>query len=129
MTSVGETLRRERLQRNLDLDQISRELKISRRLARRHRRPTSYEQLPGGVFAKAFVRQYAALLGLDGEELAAQVQQALSSRRRIESRRTARPKPAVTPIEVPRVEEWKSVGDQALPARPARCRPRSWWWW
>jgi len=31
MMTVGETLRRERLKRNLDLDQVSRELKISPR--------------------------------------------------------------------------------------------------
>ena len=36
-----------------------------------------YDQLPGGVFARAFVRQYAALLGLDGDDLAAQVQRSI----------------------------------------------------
>jgi len=66
MTSVGDTLRRERLQRKLDLDQISRELKISRRLLDAIE-TDQYDLLPGSMFAKAFVRQYAGLLGLDGE--------------------------------------------------------------
>lgn len=108
MTSVGETLRRERLQRKLDLDQVTHELKISRRMLDAIE-ADHYEQLPGSIFAKAFVRQYAALLGLDGDALAAQVQRSIEPTS-IESPERARP--AVTPIEVPRVEEWNSVGDK-----------------
>jgi len=66
MPSVGDTLRRERLQRKLDLDQISRELKISRRLLDAIE-TDQYDLLPGSMFAKAFVRQYAGLLGLKGD--------------------------------------------------------------
>jgi cytoskeleton protein RodZ len=110
MTSVGETLRRERLQRKLDLDQVTHELKISRRMLDAIE-ADKYDQLPGSIFAKAFVRQYAALLGLDGDALAAQVQRSIEPLS-IES--AERAKPAVTPIEVPRVEEWKSVGDKGF---------------
>jgi len=110
MTSAGDTLRRERLQRKLDLDQISAELKISRRMLESIE-SDQYDRLPGRVFAKAFVRQYAALLGLDGEELAGQVQRAMepSSAPFDEPRR-----PNVAPIDVPPVEEWTSVGDRKL---------------
>src|SRR6185369_17920040 len=76
MTPVGETLRRERLKRNLDLEEISRELKISARFLKAIE-DDQYDKLPGGVFAKSFVRQYARLLGLDEEELAAEVQRAI----------------------------------------------------
>src|SRR5215469_16463541 len=76
MMTVGETLRRERLKRNLDLDQVSRELKISPRFLEAIENE-DFEKLPGGVFAKAFVRQYGRLLGLNDEELAAQLQQTL----------------------------------------------------
>jgi cytoskeleton protein RodZ len=51
MTSVGETLRRERLKRNLDLDHITHELKISRRLLNAIE-SDQYDRLPGGVFPK-----------------------------------------------------------------------------
>jgi cytoskeleton protein RodZ len=109
MTSVGDTLRRERLQRKLDLDQISHELKISRRMLDAIE-ADQYERLPGGVFAKAFVRQYAGMLGLDAEELANQVQRAMAPPSSLDAE--DRTKPAVTPIEVPRVEEWTSLGDR-----------------
>ena len=68
MISVGETLRRERVRRNLDLDQISRELKISAKFLEAIE-DEQYERLPARVFAKSFVRQYASLLGLDEDEL------------------------------------------------------------
>jgi cytoskeleton protein RodZ len=110
MSSVGETLRRERLQRKLDLDQVTHELKISRRMLDAIE-ADHYDQLPGSIFARAFVRQYAALLGLDGEALAAQVQRSIQPSA-IES--PERNRPTVTPIEVPRVEEWKSVGDKGF---------------
>src|SRR5438445_11620355 len=76
MISVGETLRRERLKRNLELDQISQELKISSRFLESIE-DERFDRLPGGVFAKSFVRQYARHLGLDEEELAAEVQRIL----------------------------------------------------
>jgi len=111
MTSVGDTLRRERLQRKLDLDQISHELKISRRMLDAIE-ADQYERLPGGVFAKAFVRQYAGMLGLDAEELAAQVQRAMAPPSSFDSEERA--KPALNSIEVPRVrvEEWTSLSDK-----------------
>jgi cytoskeleton protein RodZ len=107
MTAIGETLRRERLRRNLDLDEISRELKISHKFLEAIE-GDRFEELPGGVFAKSFVRQYARLLALDEEELAGEVQ------------RTFAPSPATSPfsesstpaeIRVPRVEEWRNVAN------------------
>src|SRR5438552_7132090 len=76
MTSVGATLRSERLRRNLSLDQISRELKIAGRFLEAIE-TEHFERLPGGLFAKSFVRQYARLLDLDDQDLADQVQRAL----------------------------------------------------
>ena len=77
MTSIGETLRREREKRNLQLDQVSRELKISTRFLEAIEQE-QFDRLPGGVFAKSFARQYARLLGLDEEEAAAEVQRTLA---------------------------------------------------
>jgi len=109
MTSAGEILRRERLKRNIDLAQVSRELKISGRLLEAIE-SDQYDRLPGGVFAKAFVRQYARLLGLDEEDLATQVQHAIEP---AAPHAAEKPSPVpVTPIVVPKVKAWGAVGDR-----------------
>src|SRR5437016_5815581 len=111
MITVGETLRRERVKRKLNLDQISRELKISPRFLEAIE-DEEFDKLPGGVFAKAFVRQYGRLLGLNDDELAAQLQQVLEPSP-VEF--AEQPNPARTglaPIQVPRMEEWQTVGDR-----------------
>jgi cytoskeleton protein RodZ len=120
MSSIGETLRRERLRRNLDLEQISRELKISHRFLEAIE-DERFDRLPAGVFAKSFVRQYATLLGFDGDELAAEVQQALEPPAPVEA--TSPGVPPIADIHVPRVEQWEAVSDRrsrdwssALPA-------------
>jgi len=109
MTSVGETLRRERVKRNLDLDEISRELKISSRFLQAIE-SDQYDKLPGGVFAKSFVRQYARLLGLDEAAIAGQVQQVLAPEI---PQFAEKSKPGGQPlIQVPKVDEWETVGDR-----------------
>jgi cytoskeleton protein RodZ len=77
MSSIGEALRRERQKRNLPLDQVSRELKISTRFLEAIEQE-NFDRLPGGVFAKSFVRQYARMLDLDEDEAAAEVQRTLA---------------------------------------------------
>jgi cytoskeleton protein RodZ len=116
MTSVGETLRCERLRRGFELEQISRELKISSRFLEAIE-ADDFKKLPGGVFAKSFVRQYARLLSLDEEELAGEVQ------RRVEPEPVAVPvkepqRVAAPEIHLPRVEEWRGGGERRsfLPA-------------
>jgi cytoskeleton protein RodZ len=79
MSPIGDTLRRERLRRNLELSQIAQELKISSRFLQAIEEER-FDQLPATVFAKNFVRQYALLLELDGEELALQAQRILEAR-------------------------------------------------
>src|SRR6266852_603390 len=72
MTSIGETLRRERLRRGLSLEQISAETKISAHLLEALE-ANQFDRLPGGVFAKNFVRQYARQLELDEDELVSEL--------------------------------------------------------
>jgi cytoskeletal protein RodZ len=79
MPPIGDTLRRERLRRNLELPQIAQELKISTRFLKAIEEE-KFDQLPATVFAKNFVRQYATLLELDGEDLALQAQRLLETR-------------------------------------------------
>jgi cytoskeleton protein RodZ len=108
MMSIGETLRQERVRRNLDLDRISKDLKISPRMLTAIE-ADRFDQLPGGVFTKSFVRQYARHLELDEDEIGRELQQVLEP-----------PTPAAPssshsapaePIHVPRVKRWDSVGD------------------
>ncbi len=78
MPPIGDTLRRERLRRNLELSQIAEELKISSRFLQAIEEE-KFDKLPATVFAKNFVRQYAQYLELDGEELALQAQRQLEA--------------------------------------------------
>jgi cytoskeleton protein RodZ len=108
MTSIGEILRRERLKRNLELGQIAQELKISARFLEAIE-AGQLDKLPGGVFTKSFVTQYARLLGLDAEEIAGELQRTLEPPLEIPAP-FENPKPADSAIRVPRVEEWEPIG-------------------
>jgi cytoskeleton protein RodZ len=74
MTSIGDTLRRERLRRGLDLDKVAAETKIGRHQLEAIE-ANQFDRLPGGVFARSFIRQYARILELDDEEIIAEFKQ------------------------------------------------------
>jgi cytoskeletal protein RodZ len=65
--AFGEKLRKQREQRGIALDAISNTTKISPRMLRALEEE-HFDQLPGGVFNKGFVRAYARQVGLDEEE-------------------------------------------------------------
>jgi cytoskeletal protein RodZ len=65
--TFGEKLRKQREQRGLSLDAISTITKIGPRMLRAIEEE-HFEQLPGGVFNKGFVRAYARLVGLNEDE-------------------------------------------------------------
>lgn len=121
MTALGDTLRRERLRRNLDYEAISRELKISPRILQAIEEE-QFDKLPGGVFAKGFVRQYARVLGLDEEAAVAAAQRLMEpggaptfgavtpEQAAAEADRKLVLKAA--PIEVPRMDGWEHIGDR-----------------
>jgi cytoskeleton protein RodZ len=109
MTAIGETLRRERVRRNLELQQISRELKISARFLDALERE-AFDELPGAIFVKSFVRQYARLLGLDEDELAAEAQRIMEPVVEEPPART-HSMAAVENVRVPPMRAWRSVGD------------------
>jgi cytoskeleton protein RodZ len=114
MSSIGETLRRERQKRNLELDQISRDLKISSRFLQAIEED-HFDQLPAGVFAKSFVRQYARLLGLDAEELVAEMQRTLNPEPPPGMPLAEPPRESlgtVPELNIGRGEEWERVGDR-----------------
>jgi cytoskeleton protein RodZ len=73
--SFGERLRREREMRGIGLDEIAGATKISTRNLRALE-DEKFEQLPGGIFNKGFVRAYARFLGIDEEDIVAEYEAA-----------------------------------------------------
>ena len=70
MGAFGEKLRKQREQQGIGLDAISGTTKISTRMLRALEEE-HFDQLPGGVFNKGFVRAYARQVGLNEEEAVA----------------------------------------------------------
>jgi cytoskeletal protein RodZ len=71
MPSFGENLRRERELRGIALREIADSTKISIRFLQALEQDR-FDILPGGIFQRAFVRQYARHVGLDAERLVAE---------------------------------------------------------
>jgi len=68
VVSFGEKLRQERERRGVSLEDISRSTKIGTRLLRAIEEE-HFDQLPGGIFNKGFIRAYARFLKLNEDEL------------------------------------------------------------
>ena len=77
--SFGEHLRREREMRGVSLDEIAMATRIGTRFLEAMERDR-WEQLPGGVFNRGFVRAVARFLGLDEENLVAEYALAVGDR-------------------------------------------------
>jgi cytoskeleton protein RodZ len=75
LPTFGEKLRLERERKNITLEQISVSTKIAIRLLRAIEE-NNFDQLPGGIFNKGFVRAYSRVLGLDEEQTLAEFQKA-----------------------------------------------------
>lgn len=70
MPSFGEKLKLERVKRKITLDQISATTKIGTRMLQALEEE-KFNQLPGGIFNKGFVRAYARTVGLDEDQAVA----------------------------------------------------------
>jgi cytoskeleton protein RodZ len=70
MGSFGDRLKKEREQRGITLDDISLNTKIGTRLLRALEEE-KFDQLPGGIFNKGFVRAYARHVGIDEDQAVA----------------------------------------------------------
>ena len=70
MGSFGEKLKREREMRAITLEEIAEATKIGTR-SLRALEEEHFDQLPGGIFNKGFVRAYAKFLGIDEEQAVA----------------------------------------------------------
>ena len=70
MGAFGERFRREREKRKIALDDVAKATKIGTRMLQAIEEE-KFDQLPGGMFNKAFVRSYARHLGLNEDQAAA----------------------------------------------------------
>src|SRR5580704_4034659 len=70
MSSVGGTLRAERLRQGIDLATITTKTKICRPMLEAIEKD-EFDSLPPGSYRRNFLRQYAQALGLDEEETVA----------------------------------------------------------
>ena len=71
MASLGAQLKQAREQRGVGLDEIAQTTKISTRFLRAME-ADRYDQLPGGIFNKGFIRAYARAVGVDEEAAVAE---------------------------------------------------------
>ena len=96
MASFGAQLKREREQRKVSLDDISVSTKIGTRFLRAIEE-NHFEQLPGGIFNKGFVRAYARHLGLDEEQTVADFLEATGAE--TSAKKPDTPVPVIEPPE------------------------------
>lgn len=105
MISIGEKLRRQRLQQGVSLDQVATQTKIGLRLLEAIE-AEQFEKLPGGVFRKSFVLQYARALGLDEESITSDMKHLRSFDEEVHLPGQDTPVPDVPPLEAPR--DWSA---------------------
>jgi cytoskeleton protein RodZ len=77
--TFGESLKREREMRGVTLEEISAATRIATRFLQAIE-TESWDQLPGGVFNRGFVRAVARYLGLDEENIVAEYTLAVGDR-------------------------------------------------
>jgi helix-turn-helix protein/uncharacterized protein DUF4115 len=106
---VGKTLREARNRRKIDLPQVEAATKIRIRYLRAIENE-EWDVLPGEAYVRAFIRTYAAFLGLDGERLAEE------HRREVGATRPAE--------RLPRVEPAALTPKRGMRRRAPRVPPR-----
>ena len=123
MGAFGEKLRKQRELRGIELDAISNTTKISTRMLRALE-DEHFDQLPGGVFNKGFVRAYARQVGLDEQEAVADYLAAVRESQLEQpsnSNMPDSPSPAAktTPVAAPELPD-PALRDDALRDNPLR---------
>ena len=78
MAHLGERLREHRLKSDVSLQHIAEQTRIGLRYLEALE-AGAFKQLPGAIFARSFVRQYAELVGLDPATLEVELQQVFPS--------------------------------------------------
>lgn len=112
----GDKFRKAREKKDISLDDVSNVTKISSRMLRAIEEE-HFDQLPGGVFNKGFIRAYAKHLGLDAEEAVTDYLACLRQAQ-IDAHEVWEPEPVARPAAPARVAApQKSV--LVEPAKPA----------
>lgn len=78
MAHLGERLREQRLKSDVSLQHIAEETRIGIRYLEALE-AGAFKQLPGAIFARSFVRQYAEIVGIDASTLEVELQQVFPS--------------------------------------------------
>ena len=91
MGTFGEKFRKERERRGFSLDDVSNVTKIGARMLKAIEEER-FDQLPGGVFNKGFIRAYARHLGLNDEEAITEYLSALREAQ-VEAQNSSTPAP------------------------------------
>jgi hypothetical protein len=113
--AFGEKLRKQRERRGIELEAISNTTKISTRMLRALE-DENFDQLPGGVFNKGFVRAYARQIGLNEEQAVSEYLEALrDSQLQQQSITPDFRAPAAIPAPIAAAPD---LGNQAPPASP-----------
>jgi cytoskeleton protein RodZ len=118
LPSFGEKLKQEREKRKITLEEISTSTKIGTRMLQALEED-KFNQLPGGIFNKGFVRAYARCLSLDEEQTVADYLQASGDAPPLPTEIVSREDPAREPVAT--VSRLEAISDN-------QSRPLPWGW-
>ena len=104
MADFGNSFRTARESKKLSLDDVSKVIKISSRMLKAIEEE-HFEQLPGGVFNKGFIRTYAKHLGLDDQQAIADYFECLRRKQAEAQRLITAPAPSTAPPDKPHFAE------------------------
>lgn len=127
MGEFGQKFRKARETKRISLDDVSKVTKISSRMLHAIEEE-DFDQLPGGIFNKGFIRAYARHLGLNDEEavtgyLACLRQAQIDATSALQSSAASEPRTAPGKPSPPSADE--ELSDLQLPRAEHVCRPRS----
>lgn len=120
MSGIGEQLRKAREAKGLSISDIEKATKIQSRYLEAIEN-NDFDKLPGDFYVRAFIRQYAQIVGLDGKELLSQYQGEVSNEVTSEVSQPAASSPAQEVHEEAHEEEAAPVEpDRISASRPAK---------
>ena len=115
MSGIGEQLRKAREAKGLSISDIEKATKIQSRYLEAIEN-NDFDKLPGDFYVRAFIRQYAQIVGLDGKELLSQYQGEVANEVTSEVSQPVASSPAQEVHEEAHEEE-------AAPVEPAENKP------
>lgn len=114
MSGIGEQLRKAREAKGLSISDIEKATKIQSRYLEAIEN-NDFDKLPGDFYVRAFIRQYAQIVGLNGKELLSQYQGEVANEVTSE---------VSQPEEIPAQEVHEEAHEEeAAPVEPAENKP------